>query len=54
LENSNQHETSPSIDQNKQQSTTTPMTRRSINTRSVPNLQVEQEEEKSRKFVFNL
>lgn len=50
LENSNQNEISPSIEQTKNQSIHTPMTRRSINTRSVPNLQIEQEEEKSRKF----
>lgn len=49
-ENSNQNETSPTIEQSKSQAASAPVTRRSISTRSVPNLQAEQEEENSRRF----
>ncbi len=51
----NQHDLpSSSTEQSKNPSSTAPVTRRSINTRSVPNTAAEQEEEKSRRFVFFL
>jgi hypothetical protein len=51
----NQHDLpSSSTEQSKNPSSTAPVTRRSINTRSVPNTAAEQEEEKSRRFVFSL
>ena len=48
LETNHQSEPS-SIEQTKSTPTTAPMTRRSVNTRSVPNTAAEQEEEKSRR-----
>ncbi len=48
IENENEVSSS-SIEQSKIPSTTAPITRRSINTRSVPNTAAEQEEEKSRR-----
>jgi hypothetical protein len=49
----NQHEIpSSSTEQSKISSGTAPITRRSINTRSVPNTAVEQEEEKSRRLNY--
>jgi len=49
IENENEVSSSSTIEQSKIPSSTAPMTRRSINTRSVPNTAAEQEEEKSRK-----
>jgi hypothetical protein len=54
-ETTNQHDvSSSSTEQTKthSSSSTAPMTRRSINTRSVPNTAAEQEEEKLRRFVL--
>jgi len=48
IENENEVSSS-SIEQTKIPSLTAPITRRSINTRSVPNTAAEQEEEKSRR-----
>ncbi|CAF1149814.1 unnamed protein product [Rotaria sp. Silwood1] len=51
IESTNQPDiSSSSTEQSKVQSTTAPITRRSISTRSVPNTAAEQEEEKSRRF----
>ncbi|UJR34260.1 hypothetical protein I4U23_021664 [Adineta vaga] len=51
IESNNQLElSSSSTEQTKSTSITAPMTRRSINTRSVPNTAAEQEEEKARRF----
>jgi hypothetical protein len=51
----NQHDIHSSItEQSKNQSLNAPVTRRSINTRSVPNTAAEQEEEKSRRFHFSI
>ncbi len=51
----NQHDIHSSItEQSKNQSLNAPVTRRSINTRSVPNTAAEQEEERSRRFHFSI